>query len=211
LYHKYPSTTFVDSFRTRLEMAAEETEAQAVSPKRHYLRNRAGENMAKKANSIRSKLLLKSPQLLIKKGDVVLVPLDDVDRTKVDGGNLCGVVVSVNKATSTCRVAVAQGQLHRAYVYHALKLVPEASNDINLNNLWDAYKNYLSLPKITGREAARFVSSIGGQGIISCNCRGDCTKNSCSCKKANRLCSSCCHRNNNKCMNKHNDDVDYGN
>jgi hypothetical protein len=142
MYHKYPSTTLVDSFRTRLEMVTEETEAQAVSPRRHDLRNRATENMAKTAYSIRSKLLTKSPHLLIKKGDIVLVPLDDVDRTKVDGGNLCGVFVSVNKLNSTCRVAVAQGLLHRAYVYHALKLLPEASNDIDLNNLWDAYENY---------------------------------------------------------------------
>ena len=210
MYHKYPSTTFVDSYRTRLEIVAEETEAQAVSPRRHNLRNKAGENMTKTANSIRSKLLTKSPQMLIKRGDVVLVPLDDVDRTKVDGGNLCGVVVSVNKLNSTCRVAVAQGLLHRAYVYHALKLVPEASNNIDLNNLRDAYDNYRSLPKLTEREAARYVSSVGGQGMVSCNCRGDCTTNSCSCKKANRLCSSRCHRNNNKCKNKHDNDVDCG-
>ena len=170
----------------------------------------AAENMTKTANSMRSKLLTKSPQLLIKRGDVVLVPLDDVDRTKVDGGNLCGVVVSVNKLNSTCRVAVAQGLLHRAYVYHALKLLSEASNDIDLNNLRDAYDNYRSLPRLTEREAARYVSSVGGQGMVSCNCRGDCTKNSCSCKKANRLCSSRCHRNNNKCKNKHDDDVDCG-
>jgi hypothetical protein len=210
MYHKYHSTTFVDSFCTRLEMAAEETEAHAVSPRRHDLRNRAAENMAKMANSIWSKLLIKSPQLLIKKGDVVLVPLDDVDRTKVDGGNLSGVVVSVNKLNSSCRVAVAQGLLHRAYAYHALKLLPKASTDIDLNNLRDAYKNYRSLPRLTEREAARFVSSVGGQGIVHCNCRSDCTKNTCWCKKANWLCSSRCHRNNNKCKNKHNDDVDCG-
>ena len=210
MYYKYPSTAFVDSFRERLEMVAEETEAQAISPRRHNLRNKAAENMSKKAGSIRSNLLSKSPQLLIKKGDVVLVPLDDVDRTKVDGGNLSGVVVSVNKLNSSCRVAVAQGLLHRAYAYHALKLLPEASNDIDLNNLRDAYENYLSLPRLTEREAARYVSSVGGQGIVHCNCRSDCTKNSCSCKKANRLCSSRCHRNNNKCKNKHDDNVDSG-
>ena len=141
------------------------------------------------ADPTRSKLLTKSPQLLIKKGDVVLVPLDDVDRTKVDGGNLSGVVVSINKLNSSCRVAVAQGLLHHVYVYHALKLLPEASNDINLNNLRDAYENYLSLPRLTEREAARYVSSVGGQGIVHCNCRSDCTKNSCLCKKANQLCS----------------------
>jgi translation initiation factor IF-1 len=207
MYYKYPSTMFVDSFCARLEMVAEETEAHAVSPRRHDLRNRAAENMAKTAGSIRSKLLAKSPKLLIKKGDVVLVPLDDIDRTKVDGGNLSGVVVSVNKLNSSCRVAVAQGLLHRAY---ALKLLPEASNNIDLNNLRDAYENYLSLPRLTEREAARYVSSVGVQGIVHCNCRSDCTKNSCSCKKANRLCSSCCHRNNNKCKNKHDDNVDSG-
>ena len=214
MYHKYPSTTFVDSFCTRLQIVAEETEIQAISPRRHDLRNRAAANMTKRANSIRSKLLMKLPQLLIKKGDVVLVPLDDVDRTKVDGGNLCGVVVSVNKLNSSCRVAVAQGLLHRAYAYHALKLLPTASNNIDLNNLRDAYENYRSLPRVTEREAARFVSSVGGQGIVHCNCRSDCTKNSCSCKKANRLCSSRCHRNNNKCKNIHdddcNEDVDCG-
>ena len=68
MYHKYPSTMFVDSFCTRLEMAAEKTEAYAVSPKRNDLRNRAAEKMAKTADSIRSKLLAESLQLLIKKG-----------------------------------------------------------------------------------------------------------------------------------------------
>ena len=210
MYHKYPSTMFVDSYRTRLEIAAEETEDHAISPRRNNLRNRAAENMAKTAESIRSKLLTKSPQLLIKKGDVVLVPLDDVNCMKVDGGNLSGVVVSVNKLNSSCRVAVAQGLLHRAYAYHTLKLLPKALHDIDLNNLRDAYKNYRSLPKRTEREAARYISSVGGQEIVHCNCRSDCTKNSCLCKKANRLCSSRCHRNNNKCKNKHVNNVDYG-
>jgi hypothetical protein len=70
------------------------------------------------------------------------VPLDDVDHTKVDSGNLCGIVVSINKLNSSCRVAVAQGLLHRAYAYHKLKLLPKAQNDIDLNNLRGAYKNY---------------------------------------------------------------------
>ena len=71
-----------------------------------------------------------------------MVPLDDVDRMKVDGGSLCGVIVSINKVNSSCRVAVAHRLLHRAYVYHKLKLLPKASNNIDLYNLRDAYKNY---------------------------------------------------------------------
>ena len=91
---------FVDSFRTRLEMAAEETEGHAVSPRRNDLRNRAAENMANTAYSIRSKFLTKAPQLLIKKGDVVQVPLADVDRTKIDGGDVM-VNVSYSKLNVT--------------------------------------------------------------------------------------------------------------
>ena len=142
-----------------------------------------------------------SPDLVVKVGDVVLVPLDDVDRTKVDGGNLCGVVVSMNQ-NSICRVAVQQGLLHRGYVYHSLQVVPDTANDIDLHNLRDAFENWRSLPKLTEREAAKYVSSVGGQGIIHCNCRGECKSNQCSCKRAGRLCSSRCHRNNSKCQNK---------
>ncbi len=37
MYHKYPSTAFVDSYCTRLEMAAEETEDHGISPRRKNL------------------------------------------------------------------------------------------------------------------------------------------------------------------------------
>ena len=73
--------------------------------------------------------------------DVVLISLDNVDRTKVDGACLAGAVVSINKERSTVWVAVKQGVLHRAYVYHAIKPVPEASNNLDVMDLWYAYKN----------------------------------------------------------------------
>ena len=210
-YCKYPSKAFVESYRMEVQTTAEDTEALDESPTRHNLRNKAAENMTKLALATKSNILKKSPELVIKTGDVVLVPLDDVDRTKVDGGNLCGVVVSTNKQNSTCRVAVKQGLLHRAYVYHAVKPVPEASNNIDLHDLRDAYENYRSLPKLTEREAARIVSSVGGQGMIHCMCKGECKTNSCSCKKAGRLCGSRCHRNNNQCQNKTDaENVDHG-
>ena len=58
--------------------------------------------MTKKALAVRGIILKKSPELVVKTGDVVLVPLVDEDRTKVDSGNLIGVVVSTNKLNSTC-------------------------------------------------------------------------------------------------------------
>jgi len=186
----------------QLEQTVADTEGTDESPTRLNLRNKAAANMTKAALAIRTNILKKSPELVIKTGDVVLVPLDEVDCTKVDGGNLCGVVVSTNKLNGSCRVAVKQGLLHRAYVYHHVKPVAEASNNIDLHDLWDAFENYRSLPKLTERLAAHLVSSVGGQGMIHCNCRGECTTNGCSCKKANRLCSSRCHKNNSRCKNK---------
>ncbi len=53
----------------------------------------------------------------------------------MDGGNLCGMVVAINKDKSTCQVAIKQGLLHRAYVYHALKLVPKVSNNLDVIEL----------------------------------------------------------------------------
>ena len=115
-------------------------------------------------------------------------------------------MVTIDKKKTTCRVAVKQGLLHRAYVYHKLKPVPEASNNREVLDLQEAFEDWRSLPKITEREAARFISSVGGQGIVHCNCRGSCVTNSCTCKKAGRLCSSRCHRNNKQCKNMH--DID---
>ena len=60
-----------------------------------------------------------------------------------------------------------QGLLHSAYVYHVLKPVPEDSNNHDAMDLWDAFEDWRSLPKITEREAACFVSSVGGQGIFT--------------------------------------------
>ena len=90
--------------------------------------------------------------------------------TKVDGKTLAGVIVTINKDKSTCKVAVKQGLLHRAYVFHALRAVPIASNNRKVMELEDAYLHWQGLPKITEREAARFVSSVGGQGMIKCDC-----------------------------------------
>jgi hypothetical protein len=177
--------------------------AHNVSPWSLNLCKQATANVQKKAHKVAAKAVKKSPGLVFKNGDVVLVPLDDVDCTKVDGANLAGVVVLINKAKSTCQVAVKQGVLHRAYVYHCLKPVPEASNNLDVMDLRDAYENWRSLPRITEREAARYISLVGGQGIIHCNCRGSCTTNSCSCRIAGRLCSSHCHRNSKHCKNTH--------
>jgi len=178
-----------------------ELEEVEVSPNRKSARHIATSNVQKKADKVRAIALKKSPTATFKKGDVCLVPLDDVDRTKVDSGNLVGVIVDMNDDKSVAKVATKHGLLHRSYAYHRLQPVKENANDRATNDLEDAYLNWQGLPKISEREAARHVSSVGGQGVIKCNCKGDCTSNSCACKKAGRVCSSRCHRNSKCCKN----------
>ena len=203
LYYKNVShgDEYVSSFVSNTEMRQFDTEKHDVSPKRKSLREKATENVQKKAESVTKKALKKSPTSSLKLGNVILVPLSYVDCMKVDGKTVAGVIVTINKDKATCKVAVKEGLLHRAYAFHALRVVPKASNYRTVMDLEDAFLHWKGLPKITEREAACFVSSVGGQGMVKCNCKGDCTTNSCACKKAGRICSSCCHRNSKCCKN----------
>jgi hypothetical protein len=184
-----------------LEDVQQDTKNHNVSPRHASLHDKATANIQKKAESVTKTALKKSPTSAIKLGDIVLFPLDEVDRTKVDGGNLVGVIVSTNKDKSTCREAVKCGVLKHAYSHHNVRIVPDASNNRLVMDLEEAFTDWRSLPSITEREAARHVSSVGGQGMVKCNCKGKCTSNSCACQKAGRLCSLRCHRNNKCCLN----------
>ncbi len=166
-----------------LKIENKNIESHKFSPRRLTLWNKAASNVAKKAESVKKRVNKTSATCVFKLGDVVLVHLDDVDRTKVDAANIAGVVVSMAKDKLTCRVAVKEGVLHRSYVYHSLRPVPPASNDRKLMDLKDAFINWWGLPRITEREAARFILSVGGQGMVKCNCRGNCLSNICTCKR----------------------------
>ncbi len=201
MYYKYPTEQWLTSqVPTSLKNQMED-EVEEVSPVRKSLRHNATVNIQKQADKVQKKALLKSPTATFKVGDVCLVPLDDVDRTKVDSGNLVGVIVEMNSEKSVAKVATKYGLLSRSYAYHKLQPVSEKANNRVTNDVQDAFENWRSMPKITEREAARFVSSVGGQGVLKCNCKGDCRSNTCACKKAGRLCSSRCHRNSKCCKN----------
>jgi hypothetical protein len=97
MYYKYPMMEFVNLVRIELEGTMNDIETHNVSPRHHLLCKNATMNVQKKANSITAKVLKKSPSQVFKRGDVVLIPLDNVDQTKVDGANLAGVIVLINK------------------------------------------------------------------------------------------------------------------
>jgi hypothetical protein len=88
MYYKYPTMEFVNLVCIELEGTMNDIETHNVSPRRHLLHKNATVNVQKKTNSIMAKVLKKSPSQVFKRGDVVLIPLDDVDCTKVDGAKL---------------------------------------------------------------------------------------------------------------------------
>jgi len=208
MYIKHPDQSFCDYFQSLTDMerradAVNDAENE-VTPRRRELRKRAHGSMAKAAASMKKRVLDRvGEDKICEVGEVVHVPLKDMDKTKVDTGNLTGVIVQVDKSRSQARVAVKTGLLKSWYVYHRLGRITGSGNDVELNGLSDTLANWKTMKVITEREAARNESMVGGQGKgdVTCNCKGTCNTNSCSCKKAGRICSSACHRNNFKCVN----------
>jgi len=201
-YLQQPNKAFCEYYETQL--SENKAETFFVSPTQDSLRKRAGENMEKAASSMKKKALEKyGNEKVCEVGEIVHVRLKNEDKAKVDSGNLTGVIVQVNKGRSQVRVAVKCGLLKSWYAYHRLGRVSGKSNDVALNGLTDALNGWESMKVISEREAARKSSLVGGQGKgdVTCNCKGSCNTNSCSCFKAGRICCSACHRNNFKCCN----------
>jgi hypothetical protein len=74
---------YVTSFVTNTKRDLFNAEHHAVSPKRESLCAKATANIQKKADSVTKKALTKSPTSSLKLGEIILVPLDDVDCTKL--------------------------------------------------------------------------------------------------------------------------------
>ena len=207
MYIRHPDSLFVSSFQGRKKdkpHKEDSPEDKGVTPRRKESRKRAHEKLQKAATLVKKKLIDSvGDDKICKVGEIVHVPLKDVDKTKVDAGNLTGVIVKVDNNRSMARVAVKSGLLKNWYVYHRLGQVRGHGNNVKLNGLEDVLANWQTMKEITEREAARNESMVGGQGKgdVTCNCKGACNSNQCSCRKAGRICQSACHRNNFKCCN----------
>ena len=114
---------------------AEDDEVETVTPRRGEMRKRAHEQMSKAAESMKKAVINRvGNDKVCEVGEVVHVPLKDMDKAKVDTGNLTGVIVMVDKGRSQARVAVKSGLLKSWYVYHRLGRVTGAGNNVSWRN-----------------------------------------------------------------------------
>jgi hypothetical protein len=137
LYYRLPSDEDIKLYHavllTERENNAALTNELAFSPKHQSLRASAADKIKKKADAVQKTALKKSPNTAFKEGDIVLIPLDVLDHTKVDGASITRVIVKINGNKYT--VAVKEGVLKRAYMYHRLGAVPEPSNNLEVMDL----------------------------------------------------------------------------
>ena len=112
-----------------------------MSPKRAALCSRAADKQEMSAKKMRETAITKmgGQENVFFIGEVVQVPVADVDKAKVDNHTLTGVIVQINHARFAVRVVVKAGLLQSWYQYHRLCRVTGPGNNIKLLGLEAAY------------------------------------------------------------------------
>jgi hypothetical protein len=207
-YIKFSTKNYVDYFRSIAPTASVSSalylaDKHKVSPTWGSPHKQASDLLESKAKKMKLAAIEKMGRLgkVFVVGEVVQVPMADVDKAKVDNSNLTGVIINVNPAKMKARVVVKEGLLKPWYNYHKLSCVSGLGNNINLLGLADAFMTWKMMKVISEWEASRKESFVGGQGkgTVICSCRGACDSNKCKCFKVGQICSFACHRNNAKC------------
>ena len=94
-----------------------------------------------------------------------------------------------------CRMGKIKSLYERSYISPVFGSTPE------LHGLQVALDSWAGMPEVSLRQAMAVQSTVGGQGMVHCNCKGSCESNKCSCFKAGRKCNSRCHKGNTCCTN----------
>jgi hypothetical protein len=212
IYVQHPLQIFIDYFQTHPSTAALSStmsqDQHKLSPHCAGLRKHADGKLELRAKSIKMVAMKKSVGKVYEFEEVVLVPLANVDKAKVDAQNFTGIIVKIDTNRMLARVVVKFGLLKQWYSCHKLTRVVGKGNNIELLGLQEAYLGWGLMKVISEWEASRNESLVGGQGAgdATCNCKSACNSNRCSCFRAGWICTSNCHRNNAKCKNHDRDD-----
>jgi hypothetical protein len=132
-------------------------------------------------------------------GGICLVPIDRVDRSKIDPKRLPCVVVEITPRIQY-RLACKAGVLDR--VLCRQDFCYEPNKTAVFYGLQDALQNWKVMRKVSIRSGSGAIAPLGGQGHLHCGCSGKCDTKRCGCLKAGQKCNSRCHPTNSKCCNK---------
>jgi hypothetical protein len=144
IYIQHPLQIFINYFQTRPSTAALSStmsqDQHEVSPLRAGFRKHAARKLELCTESMKAVAMKKGVgKVFSKVGEVVLVPLADVDKAKVDAQNLTGVIVNIDIHRMLAQVVVKSGLLKQWYSYHKLTPVMGKGNNIELLGLQEAY------------------------------------------------------------------------
>ncbi len=158
MYICHPEPSFVSSFQGRKKdkLRKDSPNDKGVTPRYKGSQKRAHEKLQKAATLVKKQLIDSvGDDKICVVGEVVHVPLKEMDKAKVDAGNLTRVIVKVDKNKSMVWVAVKTGLLKNWYVYHRLGQVRGHGNNVALNGLENVLANWETMKEVTEREAAR--------------------------------------------------------
>jgi hypothetical protein len=175
------------------------------TPGRKRLREEASESIRHQANRMQRIAESRHGANILEVGTVVRVSVDDVDRARTDAPTATFVIVDAVETGEVqkeikYKLACKAGVLKTLYCRSYVDPVPNATAAlVGLDTVLDSWRG---LPQdVSMRMCMRSLSSVGGQGMVRCDCKGGCNKNTCSCFKAGRKCNSRCHKGSTTCTN----------
>ena len=116
-------------------------------------------------------------------GDIVRVPVPEVDRSKCAARNVIGVVMDIND-NKMYKIVTSQGALKNFFTRVQFNVCKESFLDP---------KDVPESSNISGREAHGKTAVTGSQGYERCNCKTGCNGNRYKCLREARQCNSKCH------------------
>ena len=130
----------------------------------------------------------------IKIGDTVLVPISQFDRSRASLKNLLGIATEGDDSSGyiiKTKYGILDTRLFNGFIL---------KSSVTLTLTEDSPNNILSIRAAAKQESVGIGGT--GQGYSKCNCTGTCQRRTCSCKKNSLKCSTHCHPNGKKCLNK---------
>jgi hypothetical protein len=153
IYIQHTSQNFINYFQTRPSTAALSStmsqDQHKVSPHSAGLRKCAAGKLELRAKSMKVVAMKKGVGKVFEVGEVVLVPLADVNKAKVDAQNLSRVIVKIDFNIMLVRFVVKSGLLKQWYSYHKLTCVVGKGNNIELLDLRESYLGWVTMKVIS--------------------------------------------------------------